>query len=144
MASPRAFLSFDYDHDLIPKNLFAGQAKTDSPTPFTVEDWSSKSSLPQRTWEAKIKAKISKCHMLIVLVGRHMGSATGVAKEIRMAKDNNVPYLGVYVDGAGRTSTLPKGLPRSRTIRWDWDKIAESVGKAVKEGKNKDVKSRLK
>ena len=74
---------------------------------------------------------------------RHMGSATGVAKEIRMAKDNNVPCLGVYVDGAGRTSTLPKGLPRNHTIRWDWDKIAEAVEKARKEGKNKDVKSRL-
>ena len=137
MASPRAFLSFDYDHDLRPKNLFAGQAKTDSPTPFTVEDWSSKSPLPQSKWEARIKEKISKCHMLVVLVGRNMGTATGVAKEIRMAKDNNVPYFGVYVDGAGRTSTLPKGLPRNRTIRWDWDNIADAVGKMVKEGKKR-------
>jgi len=44
MADPRAFVSFDFDHDETSRNLFAGQAKKDSPTPFTVQDWSSRSA----------------------------------------------------------------------------------------------------
>lgn len=61
MAEPRAFLSFDYDHDLTSKKLFAGQAKSDSPTPFIIEDWSSKSVLPEAEWEEPIAKKIASC-----------------------------------------------------------------------------------
>lgn len=137
MADPRAFLSFDFDHDETPRNLFAGQAKKDSPTPFTVQDWSSRSVLPQSQWEALIKSKIAATNMCIVLVGRSMGSATGVVKEIAMAKEKNVPVFGVYVDGAGITSTLPVGLQRNRTISWTWPNVGAVVKQMMGEGKNK-------
>lgn len=136
MADPRAFVSFDFDHNGSDRVLFTGQAKSDSPTPFTVEDWSSTSTLPQREWEALIKKKISNTHVCIVLVGTYMASADGVAKEITMAKDLNVPVFGVYVGAAGSTSTLPPGLTRSRTVAWQWDKIAGMIDACMQEGKN--------
>ena len=136
MADPRAFISFDFDHDETEKTLFVGQSKN-SKTPFSIEDWSSKSSLPQAQWEAKIKAKIGKCNMLIVLVGQTMASAAGVSKEIKMAKDQDVPVFGVYVDGANTNSNLPGGLARNRTIAWKWDNIAAAVTQMMGEGKNK-------
>jgi len=135
MSDPRAFISFDYDHDETEKNLFVGQSKN-SKTPFSIEDWSSKSSLSQSQWEALIKAKINKCNMLIVLVGNTMASASGVNKEIAMAKDQNVPVFGVYVDGADSSSNLPAGLQRNRTISWNWDGIANAVDQMMSEGKN--------
>lgn len=136
MADPRAFISFDFDHNETEKTLFIGQAKN-SRTPFSIEDWSSKSSLPQSQWENIIKEKINKCNMLIVLVGKYMASATGVDKEIRFAKECNVPIFGVYVGGANTSSNLPDGLARSRTIAWEWDKISSEIDKVMKEGKNK-------
>lgn len=136
MANPRAFISFDFDHNEIEKLLFAGQVKN-SRTPFNIEDWSSKSSLPQSQWEKIIKDKTNKCNMLIVLVGKNMASAKGVAKEIKFAKENNVPVFGVYVGGANTLSNLPEGLARNRTINWDWDKIASAITQVMKEGKNK-------
>lgn len=135
MADPRVFISFDFDHNSNERTLFAGQAKL-SKTPFSIQDWSCKSALPQSQWEAELKAKINNCHMLIVLVGRSMGSATGVAKEIKMARDQNVPYFGVYVDGAGASSTLPTGLARNRVISWSWDGIANAITQMMGEGKN--------
>jgi len=136
MADPRAFVSFDFDHNETERILFAGQAKKDSPTPFAVQDWSSKSSLPQATWEAEIKKKINSTNMCIVLVGTTMPSATGVAKEIAMAKSQDVPLFGVYVGGAGTSSTLPTGLSRARTVGWNWDEIAAMVDQCMTEGKN--------
>lgn len=136
MALPRAFLSFDFDHDLFSKILFAGQAKEDSPTPFAAQDWSSKAPLPQAEWERLIKAKINNCHMMIVLVGNNMATAGGVAKEIKMAQNLNVPYFGVYVNGAGSSSTLPTGLSRNAVVAWNWDKIANMVDQCAKLGKN--------
>ncbi|PEA56060.1 hypothetical protein CON64_05365 [Bacillus pseudomycoides] len=75
--------------------------------------------------------------MVIVLVGKYMASATGVDKEIKMAKDNNVPILGVYVGDANTHSNLPDGLARSRVVKWDWDKIAEKIDEMMEQGKNK-------
>ena len=136
MADPRAFASFDFDNNATEKMLFAGQAKSTSPTPFTVQDWSSKSALPQAQWEALIKAKIAQTNMLIVLVGKYMASATGVNKEIAMAAELDVPVFGVYVGGAGTLSTLPTGLQRNRTIAWNWRDIAAAVDQMMTEGKN--------
>ncbi|MDP1760420.1 MAG: TIR domain-containing protein [Candidatus Woesebacteria bacterium] len=136
MADPRAFVSFDFDHNETEKILFIGQSKN-SKTPFSIQDWSAKSSMPQSQWEAIVKDKINKSNMLIVLVGKTMAGATGVAKEIKMAKDQNVPVFGVYVGGADSTSNLPDGLARNRTIKWDWDAIAAAVKQMMSEGKNK-------
>ncbi len=136
MADPRAFISFDFDHNETEKTLFAGQSKN-SKTPFTIQDWSAKSSMPQSKWEAIVKEKINKTNMLIVLVGKYMASASGVAKEIKMAKEQKVPVFGVYVGGANTSSNLPTGLQRNRTIAWDWEKIANAIDKMMTEEKNK-------
>ncbi len=66
-----------------------------------------------------------------------MASATGVAKEISMAIDQDVPVFGVYVDGANSNSNLPKGLQRNRTIVWTWDNVASAIDQMMTEGKNR-------
>lgn len=136
MANPRAFISFDFDNNADQKKYFAGQAQN-SRTPFNIEDWSSKTELPQKEWEELIEAKIKKCNLVIVLVGRQAHSATGVVKEIRFAKSHNIPVFGVYVDDASTTTPLPDGLPRNRVIPWEWEKIASAINQCMKEGKNK-------
>jgi hypothetical protein len=136
VASPRAFISFDFENDETRRMLFVGQSRNSS-TPFDIEDWSSKAALPQSQWEAKIKEKIGRCHLMIVLVGRHMSSATGVAKELAFAQDLDVPFFGVYVDGAGKLTTLPAGLARNRIISWTWPGIASAIDQMMTEGKNK-------
>lgn len=136
MADPRAFISFDFDNNENHKNLFAGQCSKKSPTPFTAQDWSSKVALPQRSWEAIIEEKIGRCHIMFVLVSPTAHTATGVAKEIQMAIDQDVPFCGVYVGGAGSSTSLPAGLKRGRTIAWDWDAIAHAVDTMMGEGKN--------
>lgn len=135
MAKPRAFISFDFDNDEQWRNLFVGQGKNPD-TPWEIADWSSKEALAQSKWEEIIRDKINRCNMVIVLVGKHMGSANGVAKEITMAKSQDVPLFGVYVDGANSSSTLPEGLARSRTVAWTWDNVDKMVDQMMKEGKN--------
>ena len=136
MADPRAFLSFDYDHDSDYKVLVAGQGENDK-VPFSIQDWSNKSSLPQSQWKALTKDKINQCNMLIVLVGKYMSTATGVVAEIDMTTECDVPIFGIYVNGATTTSILPTGLARNRTIAWDHEKILAAVKQMMGEGKNK-------
>ncbi len=136
MANPRAFISFDFDNNEGQKKYFVGQS-INSKTPFNIEDWSSKTELPQDEWEKLIHDKINKCNILIVLVGRHMSTATGVVKEIAFAKKHNVPVFGIYVDGANSSSNFPDGLTSGRVVAWEWDKIASAIDQLMKEGKNK-------
>jgi MTH538 TIR-like domain (DUF1863) len=135
MAEPRAFISFDIDNNEDHKIMFAGQA-WHSKTPFSHQDWSAKEPMPQAQWESLVRAKVNKTHFMIVLVGRHMATATGVVKEIAMARSQNVPVFGVYVDGANSTSTLPTGLAHDRVIAWTWDGVAHAVKQMMGEGKN--------
>jgi len=136
MADPRVFISFDFDHNETEKTFFVGQSKN-SKTPFSIQDWSAKSTMPQKEWEEIVESKMKKCNMTIVLVGKYMASATGVKKEIKMAQDNNVPLFGVYVNEADSNSNLPEGLARSRVVKWEWDKIAEKIDEMMEQGKNK-------
>lgn len=136
MADPRAFISFDFDNNAPQRLYFCGQIKN-SRTPFNVEDWSSKKELEEHEWEELLEAKIKKCNMLIVLVGKNMSTAKGVAKEITFAKKHNVPVFGVYVDNADEKNALPEGLQRNRTIYWVWNDIADAIDQVMKEGKNK-------
>lgn len=136
MTNPRAFISFDFDNNETERNLFVGQSRN-SNTPFNIEDWSCKETLPQRQWEDLINAKINKCNMLIVLVGRRTYTAKGVAKEIAFAHDNNVPVFGVYIDGANSSTSLPSGLPSNRVIDWDWRSIASAINQVMNEKKNR-------
>ena len=136
MSTPRAFISFDFDHNEKQKLYFIGQSKN-SRTPFSVQDWSAKSAMPQSQWEQLVEDKIKRCNMVIVLVGRNMSSAVGVRKEVEMAARNNVPVFGVYVDDANYLSNLPIGLARSRVVNWQWDKIAEKIDQMMEQGKNK-------
>lgn len=96
MTNPRAFISFDFDNNKNEKELFAGQAKN-SKTPFSIQDWSSKTELPQWQWEQIIEEKVNKCNLMIVLVGSSSYWAPGVKKEISFAIEHNVPLFGVYV-----------------------------------------------
>jgi len=101
-----------------------------------VQDWSSKTALPQAEWEKLIRAKVASTNMCIVLVGRFMATASGVAKEIAMAKDIDVPVFGVYVDGPAQPACSRPVCKRNRTMAWKWDLIAAAVRQMMGEGKN--------
>jgi MTH538 TIR-like domain (DUF1863) len=134
--TPRAFISFDFDHDQQIRHLFAGQCRKNSPTPFSAQDWSSKEALPQRQWEDLISAKIEQCHFMFVLVSPTAHRAHGIAKEISMATKHRVPMIGVYIAGADETTPLPAGLSRADAVAWEWKSIAATVRRALTQGKN--------
>lgn len=138
MAIPRAFIGFDFDNNENEKHLFVGQSRH-SRSPFQIQDWSCKAALPQNQWEQLIHDKIKKCDLMIVIVGKSMSTATGIEKEIAFARKHNVPFFGVYVDGANMWSPLPEGLARNRVISWTWDSIANAIDQMMTEGKHRWV-----
>jgi hypothetical protein len=138
MTVPRVFVSFDLEHNQEHKNIFVGQGKHPS-TPWEIVDCSSVEAFEPNRREEIVKDKISKCDMVIVLVGRYTERSTGVVREIKLAKRQNIPLFGVYIDGANGQSPLPEGLARNHTITWTWPNVTAMIEKMMKKGEMQRV-----
>lgn len=135
MSEPIAFLSFDVRSNQRERDQFLRQLR-ESAVQLSIEDSSQTGEAP--VWDAAklLRGKIDRCRMMIVLVGTRASDAQGVAEDIKLAKSRNVPYFGIYVDGADESTELPPGLARNRTIPWDWPRIEAAITQLLSEGKN--------
>ena len=119
----RVFISFDYDNDARLKDLLVGQAKYPD-SPFEIADWSIKTASP--AWKDEARRRIRAAGLVIVLCGHHTESATGVATELRIAKEENVPYflLAGYQDAV----ELPTSADSSdKLYKWTWENLKSLI-----------------
>lgn len=120
MAKTKVFVSFDFDNDKTLKDLIIGQAKN-ADSPFEVSDHSLKEAAPEKEWEAKARAAISRADKFIVLLGPQTVDAPGVLKEVAMAlelKKHRFQVIG-YKNGTSAWS-VPGG---GRTYAWTWENL---------------------
>jgi hypothetical protein len=75
-----------------------------------VIDHSLKEAAPMKTWEDKARVAIKRSDIVLVLVGQYTYKASGVLKEIKMAREEGIPIVQMigYRDGA--YTPVPKGL----------------------------------
>jgi hypothetical protein len=132
--TPLAFLCFDVEHDEEARAAFI--AELDGRETVTVDHWSVPPQTPRDNWNDRVRTNISRCDLMIVIVGDASAGSDGVRREIGFAKRGNVPYFGVYADGAGSGTKLPEGLAANRMAKWDWQTIGAGVKQLMREGKN--------
>lgn len=124
--APRAFISFDYDNDARLKDLLVGQSKHPD-SPFTIADWSIKE--PSVDWKEKARRRIRASGIVIVLCGKNMRTATGVAFELSIAQDAGVPYF--LLAGYSERSTRPATAKSTDQLyEWTWANLKALVGGA--------------
>jgi len=121
----RAFVSFDYDHDLVMKGALLAQSKLRD-SPFAIADWSIKEASP--TWKSEARSRIRHCDVVIVLCGRHTHTATGVAEELKMAREEGIPYFLLAGYPTGDVTTPSTALPSDKLYKWTWDNLKNLVG----------------
>lgn len=122
----RAFISFDYDNDAGLKTMLVGQAKNPD-SPFEIADWSIKTASP--TWKTEARRRIKAAGLVIVLCGRDTRTAVGVAEELRIAKEEGVPYF--LLAGYQTGSVKPISASTSdKLYTWTWDNVKKLVNGA--------------
>ncbi len=121
MAKKRVFISFDYDHDLDLKNLLVGQAKNPD-TPFDIADMSIKYAI-SKDWKDKARTRIKGCDVVIVICGEHTNTASGVATELSIAKEERGNYflLCGYADKACVRPTAAQST--DKMYNWTWSNL---------------------
>ena len=121
MPAKRAFISFDFDHDEDLRNLLAGQAKNPD-TPFSIQNWSVKEPMAG-DWKDKVRTRIRQTDLTIVLCGEHTNTASGVATELSISREEGKPYFLLW-GRAGKNCTRPSNADLSDKIyNWTWDNL---------------------
>lgn len=115
----RVFVSFDFDNDKVLKDFIIGQARLED-SPFEVVDTSLKEAQPMKTWEDKAKAAIKASDMVIVMVGEKTHKASGVLKEVAMAREAGKPIVQVIGYRDGDYTAVPNA---GRLYAWNWENL---------------------
>jgi hypothetical protein len=124
MAKKRVFVSFDFDNDRVLKDFILGQAKLQD-SPFEVIDHSLKEAAPERDWEKKARAAISRADIVVVMVGPKTHKAQGVLKEVAMAREAGVKIVQVIGYKDGDYTAVPNA---GRLYTWNWENLKKLLG----------------
>jgi len=135
MSERNAFLCFDVYADEPAGREFVAQMRS-AGVALAIEDSSAKPMRPREDWDKLIRGKIGRCGLMIVLIGKGTCASEEVAHEIRVAKGANVPFFGVYLEGAEEVDCSQLGLPSNRVIPYDWTRIVPAIDQLLTEGKN--------
>ncbi len=128
MTKKRVFISFDFDHDEDLRNLLVGQAKNPD-SPFEIADWSVKEPLTGN-WKEKVRERIRRTDLTIIICGEWTHTATGVAEELRITREEGKPYFLLW-GRARKKCTKPKtALPSDKIYKWTWDNLKKLIGGA--------------
>lgn len=120
----RVFVSFDFDNDKALKDFLIGQAKLPD-SPFEICDWSMKEAAPQANWAKEAEKRIARCGLVIVMVGRKTHKASGVLKEVKIARRLKKPICQMIGHPTGDYTAVPEA---GRLYRWSWENLKKLCG----------------
>ena len=125
MAKSKVFISYDFDKDLALYNLMVGQAKHFD-SPFEISNHFLKEAAPEKDWEAKAHAAISRADKFVVMLGPRTRFASGVKKEVAMATKlgkTRFQFIG-YSNGSRDWAVPDAGI----TYSWNWPNLKKLLG----------------
>jgi len=122
----KIFVSFAIE-DKKYRDFLVAQAKNER-SPFTFLDMSAKEPWTQNIWKQKCREKIQKCDGMIVLLSKNTWHASGARWEIKCAKEERVPVIGMHVKKNDKGAKPPE-LNGKRVIEWSWDNLDETINR---------------
>ena len=119
MNKTRVFVSFDFDNDKSLKDFIIGQSKNPD-SPFEVTDWSMKEAAPEKNWEDEAEQRIKRAEVVLVMVGSETYRATGVLKEVAMARKHNKKIVQIIGYKDGNYTPVPEA---GQLYSWNWENL---------------------
>jgi hypothetical protein len=91
-------------------------------SPFEFTDISAKKPWDE-DWKRHCRSRIKGCDGAIALVSRNTEKAAGQLWEVRTAKEEAVPIIGIYVSQNDRPGRLPVEFNNVQVRDWTWENI---------------------
>ena len=121
---PRIFISFAMD-DAIYRNHLVTQARNNR-SPFDFIDMSVKEPYMQKEWKDRCRTRIKRCHGVIVLLSKNTYHSSGARWEIKCAREEKIPIIGMHIKKDDR-GTIPPELKGKRIIIWSWENVEKFI-----------------
>lgn len=125
MANKRLFISFAIE-DEYARDFLVGQARN-SNSPFEFVDMSVKEPWSD-SWKTRCRTRIKGCDGVIALISKNTMKAEGARWEMKCAKEEGVPMIGVHIQKDDK-GTIPPELAGYKVIEWSWDGIASFINR---------------
>lgn len=119
-AKTKVFVSYDFDKDKTLYDFLIGQSRLPD-SPFEVANHSLKEAAPEWNWERKARLAIGRCDRFIVMLGPRTRFASGVCKEVAMAKRMGKTRFQIigYRNGSRLWGVRDAGMVYS----WTWPNL---------------------
>ena len=108
MVKKKIFISSDFASDRALKNEIVAQSQNDGAN-FKIANWSMKPDTANAKWLKEAKFHITRCDILVVLVGDNTNGNVGVRKEIEIAAQTKTKIIqllahpqNTQIEGAGK------------------------------------------
>ncbi len=124
MAKKGVFVSFDFDNDKVLKDFIIGQSRLQD-SPFEVIDHSLKETAPESDWKERARRAIKCSEIVLVMVGPHTYKASGVLKEVAIARDERIKIVQVIGYKDADYELVPNAGP---LYRWNWENLKKLLG----------------
>jgi hypothetical protein len=116
VAKTKVFVSYDFEHDSDMKNNLIGQTKHED-SPFSINDLSINEKITN--WQQKARASIEKCDVFVILLGENTYQASGVKRELKMAREIGKKRFQLREQGHN-----PKSLEGAgEVVAWKWKNL---------------------
>jgi CTP synthase (UTP-ammonia lyase) len=119
----RIFTSFAVEDKTL-RDLFVGQSRNQN-VPYEIVDMSVKQPWDSQ-WKTNCRTKIKGCDGVIVLISKNLKKAEGALWEIKCAKEERIPIIGVYMAGCSSLDA-PEEMNGIKKVSWTWENIADFV-----------------
>lgn len=83
-------------------------------------------------WKKHCRTKIKRCDGMIVLLSKNTWYSSGSRWEIKCAKEEGIPVIGMHVKKNDK-GAIPPELKGKRIIEWTWDNLEKSLNKMKNE-----------
>jgi MTH538 TIR-like domain (DUF1863) len=120
----RVFVSFAKE-DAQYRDFLVMQARNKR-SPFEFMDMSVKEPYPKAVWKERCRAKIRRCHAMIVLLSKNTYHSSGARWEIKCAREERVPVIGMHIWKDDR-GAIPPELRGKKTVEWNWENLQSFI-----------------
>ena len=77
-------------------------------------------------WEAQTRERIKQAGIVVMVVGKNTAQAANVIWEVKAAREEGIPVLGVYTDKAYEEN-VPATFGSGPVIEWNWEHVYNTI-----------------
>jgi hypothetical protein len=133
----RVFVSFDIDHDADLGDRLSEQSRRVG-SGFHVASRSEAGVMTDR-WEADVRRRVRNADEVIVICSEHTGTSDRVSMELRIAQEEQKPYLLLW-GRRERMCSMPFGVKRTACMyRWAWETLVYQVARTLRDARPLEI-----